>query len=433
MLPAPFGCTRPRDPAEGGRQPITIRAGATVRIMERYGLAEAAERTGTSVDELDRLIELGILTLDPEHRLAANSIRRVGVVRSLVAAGMPLELLAGAVHSGDLSFDFLDDPAYSRFALFTDETFQELSVRTGVPLPLLMAVREATGSRQPFPEDRVREDEMAVVTLLEFQVARGFRPFILERNLRVIGDSLRRIADVSGDAWRSEVLEPLYTAGSGGAEIGVASGEISEGMTELEEHALLAIYRAQSVHVWTGNIVTGFGAVLERAGLHDRLDQSPAMCFLDITGYTRLTQERGDAAAADLATKLARLVERTSVRHGGRPVKWLGDGVMFYFKDPGPGVVAALEMVAGVAEAGLPPAHVGLHAGPVIFQGGDYYGQTVNLASRIADYARPGEVLVSQEVVDASGGAAVHFAEIGPVELKGVSGAVRLHSASRPG
>jgi adenylate cyclase len=152
------------------------------------------------------------------------------------------------------------------------------------------------------------------------------------------------------------------------------------------------------------------------------------MCFLDITGYTRLTQERGDAAAADLAAKLARLVERTSMRHGGRPVRWLGDGVMFHFKDPGPGVVAALEMVPGVAEAGLPPAH----AGPVNFQEGDYHGQTVNVASRIADYARPGEVLVSQEVVDVSSGVNVAFREIGPVELKGVAGAMRLNAASGP-
>jgi adenylate cyclase len=106
---------------------------------------------------------------------------------------------------------------------------------------------------------------------------------------------------------------------------------------------------------------------------------------------------------------------------------------MFHFPNPGPGVVAALEMAAGVVEAGLPPAHVGLHAGPVIFQDGDYYGQTVNVAARIADYARPGEVLVSQEVVEASGGVEVAFREIGPVELKGVSGAMRLHAASRPG
>ena len=67
-------------------------------------------------------------------------------------------------------------------------------------------------------------------------------------------------------------------------------------------------------------------------------------------------------------------------------------------------MVAALEMVDGVAAAGLPPAHVGLHAGPVLFQEGDYFGQTVNVASRIADYARPGEVLVTREVVDAAHG-----------------------------
>ena len=96
-------------------------------------------------------------------------------------------------------------------------------------------------------------------------------------------------------------------------------------------------------------------------------------------------------------------------------------------------MVAAVEMVAGGVEVGLPPLHVGLHAGPVIFQEGDYYGQTVNVASRIADYARPGEVLVSQEVVDASGGAKIAFREIGPVELKGVAGAVHLHAASRSG
>ena len=60
-------------------------------------------------------------------------------------------------------------------------------------------------------------------------------------------------------------------------------------------------------------------------------------------------------------------------------------------------------MVEAAVSVGLPPAHVGLHAGPVLFQEGDYFGRTVNITARIADYARPGEVLVSQEVVDASG------------------------------
>jgi adenylate cyclase len=106
---------------------------------------------------------------------------------------------------------------------------------------------------------------------------------------------------------------------------------------------------------------------------------------------------------------------------------------MLWFKEPARGVLAALEMVDGVRAADLPPAHVGLHAGPILFQEGDYFGTTVNVASRIAEYARPGEVLVSQEVVEASDGssAGVRFSDIGPVELKGVAGAIKLHAAHR--
>jgi adenylate cyclase len=189
------------------------------------------------------------------------------------------------------------------------------------------------------------------------------------------------------------------------------------------------MYHAQQAREWTANIIEGFETLMAKAGIHSRLERLPAICFLDVTGYTRLTQERGDDAAAELAVTVARLVQRSSVQHGGKPIKWLGDGVMFYFDDPGPGVLAALEMVEGLAAAGLPPAHVGLHAGPVLFQEGDYFGQTVNLTSRIADYARPGEVLVTQAVADASNEAGIDFQEIGQVELKGVSGTVQLFRA----
>ena len=204
-------------------------------------------------------------------------------------------------------------------------------------------------------------------------------------------------------------------------------------MAPLTEQALLAIYHGQQEHAWSKSAVEDVEGALERAGLYSRLHRPPAVCFLDITGYTRLTEERGDQAAADLAARLATLVRRLSQEHGGQPVKWLGDGVMFLFPDPGPGVLAALDMVEGVATHALPPAHVGIHSGPVVFQEGDYFGRTVNIAARIAEYARPGEVLVSQTVVDASDGIPVSFTEIGPVELKGVSGTLPLHTARRGG
>ena len=118
------------------------------------------------------------------------------------------------------------------------------------------------------------------------------------------------------------------------------------------------------------------------------------MCFLDITGYTQLTQERGDSAAAALVERMNRIVQRIAVEHDGRPVKWLGDGVMLYFPDPARAVDAAVVMLENLGHEDLPPAHIGLHAGQVVFQEGDFYGQTVNVAARIGEYARPGEVLV---------------------------------------
>jgi adenylate cyclase len=104
---------------------------------------------------------------------------------------------------------------------------------------------------------------------------------------------------------------------------------------------------------------------------------------------------------------------------------------MFYFPDPGDAVLGAVDMVEVVSDQSLPPAHVGIHAGPVIFQEGDYFGRTVNIAARIAEYARPGEVLVTREIVDAADGAAVTFTDVGPVELKGVTGPLRLFSVRR--
>jgi adenylate cyclase len=397
-----------------------------------YSRQEVARRAGVDPDYVDQLVRLGILTPDAGDGFSPGDVLRARWLQSFEGAGVPLKGMAAAVRAGALSFSYLDATAFDRFAGLSGTTFHQLSARTGIPLELLMVVREAFGFAEPGPDDLVREDELSVVPVIELQLANGFHPVVIERWLRVCGDSLRRITETETAWWHSEVMTPLLASGMTEGEMLAAQADLGSQMALLREQAVLAIYYGQQEHAWNRETVEHVEGALERAGLYRRLDRPPAMCFLDITGYTRLTEERGDEAAADLATRLATLVRRASREHGGTPVKWLGDGVMFYFREPGAAVLAALEMVEVVGRHDLPPAHVGIHAGPVVFQDGDYFGRTVNLASRIADYARPGEVLISQEVVDAADGGPVTFTEIGPVELKGVPGTLRLHIARRP-
>ena len=399
--------------------------------MGERGRQDVARRAGVDPEYVDRLIELGILRLAEDDSVSQGDVLRARWVHGLEEAGVPLDGMATAVRDGTLSFSYLDARAFDRFADVSDTTFGQLSDRTGIPMDLLKVVREAVGFAEPGPDDPVREDELSIVPVIELLVSSGVRPVVIQRWLRLCADSLRRVAETETDWWRTDVERPLLEEGMSTAQMLEAQADLGSRLNPVMEQVLVTIYRGQQEHAWSQSALTDVEEALERAGLLDRLRRPPAVSFLDLTGYTRLTEEQGDEAAAALAETLASLVRRRSQEHGGQPVKWLGDGVMFYFADPGASVLASLEMVDGVATEALPRARVGIDAGPVIFQEGDYYGRTVNVAARIAEYARPGEVLVSQEVVDAADGTSVTFTGIGAVELKGVSGALQLHSAHR--
>ena len=124
----------------------------------------------------------------------------------------------------------------------------------------------------------------------------------------------------------------------------------------------------------------------------------------------RLTEEAGDEVAAHTSLELAELVKEVAVRHQGEVVKMLGDGVL-PLPTPEHAVLASLEIVASVGPRGPPPAHIGVNAGPVIYDEGDYFGRTVNIAARIASEAGPEEVLVGEAVVTTGRAEGVRFEE----------------------
>jgi class 3 adenylate cyclase len=203
-------------------------------------------------------------------------------------------------------------------------------------------------------------------------------------------------------------------------------------MAALVKVTLAAIYERHRQHVWTQHSVETAELALERVGLYQRAQRTPTICFVDLTGYTRLTEEQGDETAARLASRLGTLVDGVALRHAGRPVRWLGDGGMFLFPDATAAVRAALEMSEGAPAAGLPTTHIGIQSGPVVFQDGDVYGRTVNVASRIADLAEAGDVLTTEETMRRVEDARIDWTRVGPAELQGVARPVTLFRATRP-
>jgi adenylate cyclase len=393
--------------------------------------AEVAERAGVNRGYVAKLVDVGVLAPGADGTFTEGDVRRARLYQGLERTGLPLEAIREALDAGELSFGWLDNPLYDLIAPLSPRSFRDVASETGIPLELLRVLREAIGFALPEPEDRMREDELRVVPLIQKLVSSGFPTSVLDRLLRVYGDSLRRIAEVEADWWHSYVVLPSLASGMTEVEMHEATLGFGVELAPLLEQAILAIYHAHQEHTWVENLIGEIEDALDRTGLRSRLVKPPAICFLDITGYTRLTEERGDEAAAELAARLTPLVQRPAERHDGKVVKWLGDGVMFHFREPTGGVIAALEMIDAIAAAGLPPAHVGLHTGPVVFQGGDYFGRTVNLAARIGEQAAPGQVLVTQEIVDRVASDGIAFEPVGAVELKGVSEPVLLHAVSR--
>ena len=241
--------------------------------MAGYSVDEVARRAGVAPDYVDRLVGLGILTLG--DGFSPGDVLRTRWVESLERSGVPLEGMAAAVRNGTLSLSFLNSSAFDRFAGLSTTTFRELSARTGILLELLMVVRESFGYAQPRPEDRVREDELSVVPVLELQLSNGFRPVVIERWLRFCGDSLRRVAETEADWWETEVEQPLLEGGMTEGEMLERQADLGSRMGPLIEQALLAMYHGQQEHAWRQSFVEHVEDALERAGLYRRMRHPP--------------------------------------------------------------------------------------------------------------------------------------------------------------
>ena len=178
-----------------------------IAVQWQHGLALSAGCGGPRIglDDLDRLVELGLITPDDEDQLKEGAVRRVGLIASLTGGGIPIEALATALEAGLVSLDFLDDPAYEHFSALSPVTFNDMSGTTGIAVEVLTAIREAIGSAAPHPSDRMREIELAVLPMIQAQLESGYPIEAVERGLRTMGDS--------GDRGRRRLWDVRHRAG----------------------------------------------------------------------------------------------------------------------------------------------------------------------------------------------------------------------------
>jgi adenylate cyclase len=382
---------------------------------------ELAKKAGVEESYVARLVELGILSPGDDGTFSEGDVYRVRFVRASESGGLSLDAIARSIREGRYSLGFLDSPQY-RWATLSARTYRQVAEEFDLPIDFLLAVEEALGKVRPAPDDAAPEDLPGLLQLARLATDAGVGLDVQVRIMRVYADALSRIAETEGDLFHRHIEMPMLDAGLSHAEMTAVVESVGAELTPHLERALLTVYRRQQERVWTDDGVQYMESTIEAMGLYERPERPTAISFLDLTGYTRLTEERGDEAAAALAAGLSELVQGEIARRDGRAVKWLGDGVMFSFRDPAAAVLATIGVGRRTGDVGLPPAHSGVAVGPVIFQDGDYYGRTVNLASRLAGAAEAGQTLVDGEVVRLTREREdVVFTSIGEIWLKGMS------------
>lgn len=397
--------------------------------MGELTLEELASQAGVGAEYVRQLAGLGAFDAQVRSdRYGPADVRRVHLLRMWEDAGY--RGVADLVRMEKLAVSWFDAPVMTT-SRHLDTTYADLCRNEGLPIALGQAIQEALGLPPPDPDDHVRGGDPDLFAFVAALLSAGVSQAAILSMVRIYADNLRRVALAEAELYGSAIEEPLRRSGMSEHEILEHGAPLADEVIARLDRALLDIYRRQREHVWLEHCIAHAEIALERAGVHRTVATPPTICFIDLTGYTRFTEERGDEAAAQIATDLSAMVGTTARRHGGRTIRWLGDGGMFLFREPGSAVLAGLEMVETTPLVGLPPLHIGIHTGPVVFQEGDVYGRTVNLASRIASHARSGEVLATDETASRSRETSVHFERLAPVALKGVEAPVPLHRAIR--
>jgi adenylate cyclase len=277
---------------------------------------------------------------------------------------------------------------------------QEVSMRSGVPEETATLLWRALGFPDiPEGQRAFTDESVEVLRLLNERSGSSMMSSVADADdlvaqVRGIGAALSRVAEAVSD----QIVEGVLAARAAGLDDeAVALTAVDaldwKSLARLNDFALRVQVRA---------------AVLRKL-VTPRLDSGAlpelSVGFVDLVGYTALSQELDGAELNALVARFEDVTYDTVARLGGRLVKTIGDEVMFVAENPEIALQIALELTDRTRhDELLPRARAGLACGPALAREGDYYGAVVNLAHRLVEIARPQSVIVSAELAAALDG-----------------------------
>jgi adenylate cyclase len=378
---------------------------------ERISLSEAARRSGVSANTLKRWAEEKVVPVR-KGRWTAAAAAQARVVARMRERGHSLEELRKAGREGRLSFGMAEDLFPRQDA---EVGIDDVAAETGLEPELIERILVIMGT--PIERERVLDPgDVEALRHCARVLAAGFPLVAFLQLVRVYVQSLRRIADAEVRLTHLYVHEPMIRDGVPELEMAESLGDLAADvlplaapLTEYLHTRYLRFYLEQDV---VGHMERELGS--ETA----QIAQVPvALCFIDLTGFTRYTEEEGDLEALDVVETFVETVEST-LPPEATVVKTIGDEVMVV--SPEPRTLAS--WAAGLLDRFplRPRPRVGIHYGDAVYRDGDYFGSHVNLAHRVVNRAHAGELLATDRVVEAIESLdELEYEPIGEVTLKG--------------
>ncbi len=384
---------------------------------EEISIAEAARIAGVSVATLNRWANAKILPVK-RGRWSRAIAAQARVVARMRERGHSLNDLRQAARDGRLAFGYVEDLIPRSERTFSRREAAELC---GLEEDLIDRIMGLLGTPTAV-EGTLTEQDVEAMTRMATVLDAGFPLVALLQLVRVYAQSIRKIAEAEVRLFHLFVHEPLIAEGVDALEM----AEDMEGLARdlfPETGPLMDYIHNRYLRFYTEQDVVGHMET-ELVGAPQLGRVQMAFCFVDLTGFTRYTEEEGDEEAFDLVERFVDTVEAT-LPSEALIVKTIGDEVMIVSPDP----VMLTEWSVGFLTlfGERPQPRVGIHFGRAVYRDGDYFGGDVNLTHRVVARALGGEILATMPVADAIGGSEyLDFEPIGKVGLKGFAEPVDL-------